>query len=133
MRKAFLAALISCTSLAVAQITSSESLGCTVVPGGGMACNGIGVPFTKHQKPKLPRLSITHFTFEPEAVIDRVASSSDSLIVGINGGDLLNEKPPGRHISLEKDFVTLMPKGEPFRLRNTGTERVEFRLIEIRR
>jgi hypothetical protein len=37
------------------------------------------------------------------------------------------------HVSLEKDSVTLMPKEQPFRLRNKGSDDAEFRLIEIRR
>lgn len=53
--------------------------------------------------------------------------------MSISGGDLLNEKAPFLHVSLEKDNVTLMPKEQPFRLRNKGSDNVEFRMIEIRR
>jgi hypothetical protein len=116
-----------------AQITSSGNLGCTVVASGGMACNGIVSPETKEEGRKLPKLFITHFVLEPGAALDQPSSSSDCLLVGINGGDLLNENAPLLHVSLEKDSVTLMPRERPFRLRNKGSDTVEFRLIEIRR
>jgi len=113
--------------------TSVFNMGCTVTAAGGMACNGIGAPETSEEKNKAPRLFVTHFALEPGAALDQPSSSSDCLIMGINGGDLLNERWPRLHVSLEKDSVTLMPREKPFRLRNKGSENVEFRLIEIRR
>jgi hypothetical protein len=130
-------------AIAAAQIISSGNLGCTVVAPSGMACNGIVAPTffgivgpetkTKEEGQKLPRLFITHFKLEPGAVLDEPSSSSDCLLVGINGGDLLNESAPFHHVSLGKDSVTLMPREQPFRLRNKGSETVEFQMIEIRR
>jgi len=84
-----------------------------------MACNGIGVPDTDKGK-NLPTLTVTHFTVEPGAAIEQPTPSRDCLIIGINGGGLVNEKLPLLHVSLEKDVVTLMPKEQPFRLRNKG-------------
>jgi hypothetical protein len=118
--------------MTTAQVTSSANLGCTVVAPRGMSCNGIGVPETEKGK-KFPKLFVTHFTIEPGAAVEEPSASSDCLIIGINGGDLVNEKPPFLHVSLEKDAVTLMPKEQPFRLRNKGSQDVEFRLLEIRR
>jgi hypothetical protein len=83
--------------------------------------------------PRAAKLFVTHFTIAPGAAVEEPSSSSDCLIIGINGGDLVNEKPPFLHVSLEKDAVTLMPKEQPFRLRNKGSQDVEFRLLEIRR
>jgi hypothetical protein len=120
-------------ALAIAQVTSPANMGCTLVASGGMACNGIGVPDTSEAKKKSPRLFVTDFILEPGAAWDQPSSSSDCLIVGIKGGDLLNEKLPLLHVSLEKDSVTLMPRETPFRLRNNGSQNVEFRLIEIQR
>lgn len=120
-------------AIATAQVISSENLGCTVVAAGGMACNGIGVDKIKEEEKKLPKLFVTRFTLEPGAALEEPSSSSDCLIIGINGGDLLNEKMPLLHVSLERDSVTLMSKEQPFRLRNKGSDNVEFRLIEIRR
>ena len=36
------------------------------------------------------------------------------MIIGINGGDLLNEKAPFLYVALAKDHVTLMPKDKNF-------------------
>ena len=131
--RAMLAVLVLIGPLVTtAQVTSSANLGCTVLAPRGMSCNGIGVPDTEKAK-NLPKLFVTHFTIEPGAAKEEPNSSSDCLIIGINGGDLVNEKPPFLHVSLEKDAVTLMPKEQPFRLRNKGSQDVEFRLLEIRR
>lgn len=132
MRRILVAAVVAlCGSLiAPAQVSSSGNLSCTLVAAGGMACNGIGGP---DRDEKLPKLYVTYFIVERGAALDSPSSSSDCLIMGISGGDLLNEKAPFLHVSLEKDNVTLMPKEQPFRLRNKGSDNVEFRMIEIRR
>jgi len=123
--------LVSCV-MAGAQITSSANLSCTVVAGGGgMACSGL-VPHMANGK-NLPMLSVTLFTIEPGGVVENRRPSVDLLIIGVNGGDLLNEKPPFLHVLLEKDAVTLMPREHPFRLRNKGSKSVELRLLEVRR
>jgi hypothetical protein len=98
-----------------------------------MSCNGIGDGNQEENEKKIPKLFVTHFLLEPGAAFEQPSSSSDCLIIGINGGDLPNEKLPLLHVSLEKDSVTLMPKEQPFRLRNKGADNIEFRLIEIRR
>jgi hypothetical protein len=119
--------------MAAARVTSSENLGCTVHAGGGMSCEGImGVPSTKEEEKKA-KLFVTYFILEPGATLDPPSSSSDCLIIGINGGDLMNEKPPLLHVLLEKGLVTLLPRKEPFRLRNQGSHNVELRLVEIQR
>jgi len=97
-----------------------------------MACNDLSVPDAEKVK-NLPNLTVTHFTIEPGAAVEEARPSSDCLIIGINGGDLVNEKPSFLHVSLEKDVVILMPKQHPFRLRNKGSENIELRLLEIRR
>ena len=116
--------------LAQAQIIPSGWSGCTVPGGKGMICNGIAAPSKEQGKPKL---WVADFIVKPGAALEEPSSSSDRLILGINGGDLVNEKAPYLHVSLEKDAVTLMPKEEPFRLRNTSSDEVKFRLIEIQR
>jgi hypothetical protein len=123
--------------LASAQIISSSNLGCTVgTPSGGMVCTGISsIPDAKDKEKKLPKLSVTHFIIKPGAALERTQTgcSSDCLIIGINGGDLLNEQAPFLHVSLAKDSVTLMPKEQPFRLSNKGLNDVEFFLIDVQR
>lgn len=129
------------SALATAQVTSSANLDCTVVAPKGMLCNGIGVPDIweggkripkKEGGMKTPKLFVTNITLEPGAELEPPADS-DCLLIGINGGDLLNEKPPFLHVDLGKESVTLMPREQPFRLRNKGSVNVEFRMIEIRR
>ena len=132
--RTMLALVALCAPLiATAQVISSANLGCTVVASGGMACNGIGDPETKKGEKKAPKLFLTHFTLEPGAALDQPSTASDCLIIGINGGDLLNEEMPLLYVSLAKDAITLMPREQPFRLRNKGSGSVEFRMIEIRR
>jgi hypothetical protein len=132
MRTMVAVVILFCPAIATAQVTSSANSGCTVGAAGGMACNGIGVPENQEGK-KLPKLFVAHFILQPGAALDQPSPSSDCLIVGVSSGDLLNEKAPFLHVSLERDSVTLMPREQPFRLRNKSADNVEFRLIEIRR
>ena len=127
--------LVLCGHLtAAAQVTSSANLGCTVTSSGGMACNGIGETPKKDCEKNVPKLFVTHFMVEPGAVLDQAENSCcDALIIGINGGDLVNERPPLMYVSLSRDSVTLLPRGEPYLLRNKSSDTVELRLIEIRR
>jgi len=97
-----------------------------------MGCDGLGVPPDKWGKDR-PRLFVTDMRFEAGASWDFPDASSDYLVLGINGGDLLNEEAPFGHVGLDKGSVTLMPRGKPFRLRNDGSKTVEFRLVEIQR
>lgn len=132
MRMLVLTVLLT-SAIATTQVTSSANLGCTISAAGAMACNGIGVGETKDARKEPPKLFVTQFTIGPGAALDEPDSSSDCLIIGINEGDLVNEKPPFLHVSLEKDAVVLLPKGVPYLLRNKGAKNVELRLIEIRR
>jgi hypothetical protein len=120
--------------VSVAQVQSSKNMGCTVGAKGGMTCNGTGAPdaWDKRQT-RQPTLSTVHYTLEPGPVLSEPNSDLDCLIVGINGGSVLNEEWPSRHVSLDKDEVTLLPKEQPFRLRNVGPTDVEFRMIAIER
>ena len=135
MRGIFVIALAVLSSFVVvqAQVISSHNSGCAVNASGGTTCNGIVTPRPKNEEPKLPKLSVTHFTIEPGGAFGSPSSSADFLIIGIQGGDLLNEEAPFRHVSLAKDEMTLLPKGQAFRLRNTTAGKVEFRLVEIQR
>jgi hypothetical protein len=135
MRKALTLLFSLCSPIAFAQITSSGGLGCTVVAGGGMACIGpVAVPIAQNgEKKNPPELLITHFRLEPGAALDQPNRSSDCLILSINGGELVNEREPFLHVPLEKDSVTLLPREQPFRLRNKSSQSVEFRLVEVKR
>lgn len=135
MRIMLAVAALFCPAMTVAQIASSGNWGCTVTGSGeksGMGCDGLGVPPAKWDKDR-PTLLVTDMRFEAGASWDFPVASSDYVVLGISGGDLLNEEAPFGHISLDKGSVTLMPRGKPFRLRNDGSKTVEFRLIEIHR
>jgi mannose-6-phosphate isomerase-like protein (cupin superfamily) len=56
----------------------------------------------------------------------------DVLIVGTNNGELVNEKrSPQSHVNVSTGLVILMPKEEPYLLRNTGKEKLELLVIEV--
>lgn len=97
-----------------------------------MTCNGPGVPQTEREKDR-PRLIVTDMRLEAGASWNCPDAFSDYLVLGINGGDLINEKPPFLHVSLDEGSVTLLPSGRLFRLRNDGSKMVEFGVIEIQR
>jgi hypothetical protein len=121
-------------AIGVAQVTSSENMGCTVIKGG-MSCNGLspGLKNSFEEGKKGPKLRIWNLKLEPGAAFVQPSALSDCVILGIHGGEVLNERAPFLHVSLEENSVILMPKEQPFRLRNMGTESVEFRVIEIQR
>ena len=55
-------------------------------------------------------------------------------MVGMNSGELLNEKKsPQKHVSVSNGLVMLMPKEEPYLLRNIGKENLELLVIEVRK
>jgi mannose-6-phosphate isomerase-like protein (cupin superfamily) len=59
---------------------------------------------------------------------------TDVLIVGMNDGELVNEKRPGqRQLDISNGSVMLMPKEEPCLLRNIGKENLELLVIEVRK
>lgn len=140
MRTMFAIAALCCPVMAMAQITSSDNLGCTIVAQGGVFCNGLSAVPSKPSavKPneegkKGPTLLLWNITLEPGASFERPYARADYALLGINGGELLNEKTPFLHVSLDKDSVTLMPREQPFRLRNNSSQSVKFRVIEIQR
>jgi len=56
------------------------------------------------------------------------------LIVGRNEGEVVNEKrSPPTHINVWDGSVMLMPKEEPYLLRNVGKESVKLLVIEVRK
>jgi hypothetical protein len=69
----------------------------------------------------------------PGASFNSWDSEPDRLIFGINGGILVNELTPVGEVSLEKDSVTLMPRELAYRLRNTTSRTIAFRIAQVRR
>jgi mannose-6-phosphate isomerase-like protein (cupin superfamily) len=59
---------------------------------------------------------------------------TDVLIVGMNNGELVNEKKsPLNHVDVSSGLVMLMPKKEPYLLGNIGKENLELLVVEVRK
>ena len=129
MRVLGLLMVLCCPVALTAQVAATEA-GCTVTLGG-MACNGPQPAKTLDQK--LPILMFLHIRLAPGASFNSWESEPDCLIFGVNGGILVNELAPFGEVSLEKNSVTLMPRELPYRLRNTTSGTIEFRIAEDRR
>ena len=130
MRILGLLVVLCCPVALIAQVASSE-VGCTVSVGGVMACNGPQPGKTPGYKS--PILLFLHISLAPGASFDSYDSEPDCLIFGIDGGMLVNELAPFGEVSLRKDSVTLMPRELAYRLRNTTSRTIEFRVAEVRR
>jgi len=79
-------------------------------------------------------LFVTRFILAPGASLDSLTIvGGEVLIVGENNGEVVNgKKSPPRHINVYDGSVMLMPKEEPYLLRNVGKESVELLVIEVR-
>ena len=78
------------------------------------------------------QLFVTRCILAPGAPLNPFVESRDVLIVGMNNGELVNEKKsPQSHVNVFNGLVILMPKEEPYLLRNTGKEKLELLVIEV--
>ena len=139
----FLSVLLSGLT-ATAQVLPASSGSCRVAASGAEGCNWIsGVGLQKANASKTTDLAdkssltpfVTRYILAPGAPLDsRGIVGGEVLIVGRNKGEVVNEKksPPAR-IDVYEDLVMLMPKDEPYLLRNTGKDNLELLLIEIRK
>ena len=129
---------------ATAQVLPASSGSCRVAASGLHGCNWMsGVSLRKATASKTtdladnssPALFVTRYILAPGAPLDsRGIVGGEVLIVGRNKGEVVNEKksPPSR-IDVYEDLVMLMPKDEPYLLRNTGKDNLELLLIEVRK
>ena len=80
-------------------------------------------------------LFVTRFILTPGAPLDsQTIVGGEVLIVGRNNGEVINEKKsPPSHITVHDGSVMLMPKEEPYLLRNVGKENLELLVIEVRK
>ena len=136
----FLFALLNGLS-AEAQVLPTSNGSCTVAASGLEGCNWMsGVPIVTTTKPTdlanaHSALFVTRFILTPGAPLDSQSIVDGVvLIVGKNKGEVINEKKtPPSHINIYDGSVMLMPKEEPYLLRNIGKENVELLLIEVRK
>jgi mannose-6-phosphate isomerase-like protein (cupin superfamily) len=81
-----------------------------------------------------PKLFVTRCILAPGAPLNPLVEGADVLIVGMNNGELVNEKrSPQSQVSVSNGSVMLMPKEEPYLLRNIGKENLELLVIEVRK
>jgi hypothetical protein len=80
-------------------------------------------------------LFVTTFLLAHGAPLDsRQIVGGEVLIVARNSGEVVDEKKsPPTHINVFENLVMLMPKHEPYLLRNNGKNNLELMLIEIRK
>jgi len=132
MRTIFAIAALCWPAIAIAQVTTSFNSGCTIGPQGSMMCEGLS-PGPRKPGAVGPFLSTLYIRLERGASFKSTSFPGDCVLLGINGGGLSNEMAPFRKVDLDKNIVTLMPKEQPFRLRNQSSKTVEFQVIEIQR
>ena len=83
---------------------------------------------------KSSKLFVTRYILAPGAPLNPPVEGHDAVIVGMNNGELVNEKKsPPSHVTMLNGVVMLMPKEEPYLLRNIGRENLELLVIEIRK
>lgn len=112
---------------AAGQVLPASSGSCRVSPSGVEGCHWMtGV--------KSAKLFVTRYILAPGAPLNPPVEGHDALIVAMNNGELVNEKksPPSR-VNVSNGLVMLMPKEEPYLLRNVGKDSIELLVIEVRK
>jgi hypothetical protein len=128
---------------AKAQVLPTSSGSCTVSASGLEGCNwwaGLGSRKVTTTKPTdlasdSRSVFVTLYILAPGAPLDSQSIvGGEVLIVGKNSGEVVNEKKtPPSHIGVYDGLVMLMPREEPYLLRNIGKEKVELLVIEVRK
>src|SRR5450755_2443780 len=126
-----------------AQVLPTSNGSCGISASGVESCNWIsaitvrnaGTTKTSDTAADLrPKLLVTCCILVPGAPLSPIVEGADVLIVGMNNGELVNEKKsPQSHVNVSSGLVMLMPKEEPYLLRNTGKENLDLLVIEIRK
>jgi len=83
---------------------------------------------------KNPELFTTRYVLTPGAPLDMPKTGQDTLIVVMNAGEVVNERSTSHsQLDVWNGLVMMMPKDEPFLLRNVGKQNLELLLIEVRK
>ncbi len=126
---------------AVAQILPTSNGSCRVTASGLESCNRTsGVSRTAESiHPAYPRhdatsaIFVTRYILAPGAPLNPAVEGVDVFIVGMSDGELQNEKSPSSSpVAVSSGSVMLMPKREPYMLRNVGKQSLEVLVIEVR-
>ena len=132
--------LLSSSHRADSQVLPSSDGSCGISTSGAQSCDWVsaltlrwsGTKKTAADSP--PKLFVTRCILAPGAKLNPLVRGIDVLIVGMNSGELLNEKKsPQNHVDVSNGLVMLMPKEEPYLLRNIGRENLELLVIEVRK
>jgi hypothetical protein len=123
-----------------AQILPKSNGSCRVTASGLESCDfmsGVSLPsrskITHSVEDERPTLFVIRYILAPGAPLNQPVEGTEDLIVGMGNGELLNEKKSQQsHITVFDGLVMLMPKQEPYLLRNVGKESLTLLLIEIR-
>jgi len=131
-----------CCCALTAQVLPAGQFSCAVSASGLHDCAGasayplrranveIRVP-TQVSK-SVQELSVMRFVLAPDALLNPVVQGRDVLIVGLNDGKLVNErKSPPTYVDVTKGLVMLMPKEEPYLLRNIGVQSLDLVVIDV--
>jgi hypothetical protein len=126
-----------------AQVLPASNGSCGVSASGVMSCHWMsavrlrkGETGSAHStaKDERSKLFVTRFTLAPGAPLNPLVDGHEVVIVGMNNGELLNEKKsPQSHVNVTNGLVILMPKEEPYLLRNIGKQSLELLMIEVRK
>lgn len=107
------------------QVLPASNGSCSVSRSGLLRCQWMGGVQTS-------KLFVTHYILSPGAPLRTPVEGRDAVIVGMNNGELVNEKTsPPNHVPMFHGSVMWMPKEDPYLLRNIGKENLELLLIEI--
>ena len=129
-----LIAFALCSSLTTAaQILPNGGCGCGL-SGTTMSCHcGAVVSKNKQNAPSEPsQLLETWLTISPDALLTKGILGDDEVFIPMGIGRLVNEaKSPVIQIPIGEVSMFLMPKCEPYRLRNVGKQDLKVRIIRI--
>jgi mannose-6-phosphate isomerase-like protein (cupin superfamily) len=127
---------------ATAQVLPTSNGSCRVTASGLESCHWMsGGSLRRANSDKTTHsvdddfspLFVTRYILAPGAPLNPPIEGTEVLIVGMNNGELLNEKKsPQSHVNVFNGLVILMPKQEPYLLRNVGKQSLELLLIEVR-
>jgi mannose-6-phosphate isomerase-like protein (cupin superfamily) len=127
-----------------AQVLPTSSGSCGISASGSLDCDVMSAINLRRQTDtrkttdtaadERSKLFVTRCILAPGAPLSPLVEGRDVLIVGMNNGELVNEKKsPQRHVGVSTGLVMLMPKEEPYLLRNIGKENLDLLVIDVRK
>ena len=124
---------LCCSLTTAAQIFPNGGCGCGVLSSAVSCSCAAGGSTSKATVPvDRSQLIETRVKLAPGALLTKWIPGDDEIVIGMESGQLSNEaKSPAVNVSVAEGSMFLMPKGEPYRLRNVGKQDVAVRVIRI--